>query len=107
MPKFYGKIGFGETKETSPGVWEDIITEYNYYGDVFRNTRKMLDGEGLNDNVAVSNLISVVADAYAREHFYNMQYVEWSGALWKISDVEVESPRLLLRLGGIYNGPTS
>jgi hypothetical protein len=105
MAKFYGEIGYGETVETSPGVWEDVITEYSYYGDVIRNTRKLQEGEVLNDDLSVNNSISIVADQYANEHFFAIRYIKWAGALWKVSDVEVQSPRLLLRLGGVYNGP--
>lgn len=105
MAKFYGKIGYGETIETAPGVWVDSITEYMYYGDIIRNTRRLVDGEKLNNDLTVGNSISIVADAYAREHFFSMRYIQWAGTLWTISDVEVKSPRLVLRLGGVYNGP--
>jgi hypothetical protein len=106
MAKFFGKIGYGEAVETSPGVWVDEIVEYEYYGDVIRNARQLQPGEYLNNEISVSNSISVVADAYANEHFFAIRYVEWAGALWTVSDVEVQSPRLILRLGGVYNGPT-
>jgi hypothetical protein len=106
MAKFYGRIGYGENVETSPGVWQDQIVEYNYYGDVVRNVRQLREGENLNNDLSVSNSISIVADAYANEHFFAIRYVEWAGTLWTVSDVEVQSPRLLLRLGGVYNGPT-
>jgi hypothetical protein len=105
MAKFFGKIGFGETVETAPGVWTDDIVEHEYYGDVVRNTRRLQDSENLNDDLSVSNSISIVADAYANEHFFAIRYIWWAGALWTVSDVEVQSPRLLLRLGGVYNGP--
>lgn len=106
MARFYGKIGYGEAVEISPGVWIDEVVEYEYYGDVIRNTRQLQPGEYLNNEISVSNSISVVADAYANEHFFAIRYVEWAGALWTVSDVEVQSPRLILRLGGVYNGPT-
>jgi hypothetical protein len=106
MARFYGKIGYGEAVETSPGVWVDEIVEYSYFGDVIRNTRQLQPGEYLNDEISVENSISVVADAYANEHFFAIRYVEWAGALWTVSTVEVQSPRLILRLGGVYNGPT-
>lgn len=105
MAKFYGEIGYGETIEVKPGVWDDQITEYTYYGDVIRNSRTLREGEKVNDDLTVDHSISIVADAYAREHFFAMRYVRWAGALWKISNVEVQSPRLILRLGGVYNGP--
>lgn len=103
--KFYGVIGFGETVETRPGVYEDGITEYTYRGDVTRNTRRSQEGEYLNNDLSVGNSISIVADAYAREHFFAMRYISWAGTLWTISEVVVESPRLVLRLGEVYNGP--
>jgi hypothetical protein len=105
MAKFYGKVGYGVTAETAPGVWEDTIDEITYFGDVVRNTRKLREGEKLNNDLSVQNSISIVADAYANEHFFAIRYVEWMGALWTVSDVEVQSPRLLLRLGEVYNGP--
>ncbi len=105
MARFYDVVGYGVTIETAPGVWEDVITETAYFGDVIRNTRKMQDGEHLNDNLTVSNSISIVADAYAAQNFFAIRYVKWAGAYWTISDVEVQSPRLILRLGGVYNGP--
>lgn len=105
MAKYYGEIGYGEAVEISPGVWQDTMVELPYYGDVIRNTRRLNDGEYLNDDLSVSNSISIVADAYANLHFFAMRYIRWAGTLWKVSDVEVQSPRLILRLGGVYNGP--
>jgi len=106
MARFFGRIGYGETKETSPGVFVDDIVEYSYFGDVIRNARNLQEGENLNKNLSVQNSISIVADAYANDHFFAIRYVEWAGALWTVSSVEVQSPRLLLRLGEVYNGPT-
>jgi hypothetical protein len=105
MAKFYGAIGFGESVETVPGVWEDLITEHKYYGDVVRNTLKVKEGEAINNDLSVGNSISIVANAYANEHFFAIRYIKWAGTLWTVSNVDVESPRLLLRLGGVYNGP--
>jgi hypothetical protein len=106
MAKFHGVIGYAENVKTAPGVWQDVITKRSYFGDVVRNTRQLREGENLNNDLSVGNSISIVADAYASEHFFAIRYVEWAGALWTVSDVEVQSPRLLLRLGGVYNGPT-
>ena len=106
MARFYGAIGYGEAVESAPGVWTDVITKVNYFGDVVRNSRRLDDGPGLNSDISVNNSISIVADAYANEHFHAMRYVEWAGTRWTVSTVEVATPRLLLRLGGVYNGPT-
>lgn len=107
MAKFYGEIGYAdETVEKAPGVWVENIIEKQYYGDVIRNTRKLAEGQSVNDDISVNNSISIVADAYANEHFFAIRYIRWMGSLWKVTDVEVQAPRLLLRLGGVYNGPT-
>lgn len=106
MAKFYGKIGFGETVQKSPGVWEDVITERQYRGDVIRNTKTVESGEKVNSDIIVDNSLSIVADQYANEHLFAIRYIEWAGSLWIISNVEVQRPRLILRLGGVYHGPT-
>lgn len=104
MGKFYGSIGYAETVETSPGVWVEQITERKYYGDVNRDSRRLQSVNQLNDNINVSSEISIVADPYAYNHFHSMRYVEFMGAKWKISTVEPKPPRLILTLGGLYNG---
>lgn len=104
MGKFYGSIGYAETIETSPGVWVEQITERKYYGDVNRDSRRLQSANQLNDNINVSSEISIVADPYAYNHFHTMRYVEFMGAKWKISTVEPKPPRLILSLGGLYNG---
>jgi hypothetical protein len=106
MARFFGKVGYGESVETAPGVWVDEIIEHSYYGDVIRNARNLREGENLNADLSVQNSISIVADAYANEHFFAIRYLEWAGTLWTVSSVEVQSPRLILRLGEVYNGPT-
>lgn len=109
MAKFYGMIGFaGETAETpvDSGIWIEQIIEYPYYGDEIRTARKLEEDGNLIKDISVSNSISIVADAYAREHFFAIRYVRWAGSLWSVSNVEVQRPRLILRLGGVYNGPT-
>ncbi len=104
--RFFGEVGYGESTETSPGVWEFVITEREYRGDVVRNTRRLESGETLNDNILVNNSISIVADDHANEHFFKIKYVGWQGIRWTVSSVEVKPPRLVLNLGGVYNGPT-
>ena len=107
MARFFGEVGFAEENlETSPGVYEDIIVEKKYYGNVVRNARRFLDGSTIVDGVEIDNAISILANAYANEHINAMRYVMWRGTRWEISSVEDQRPRLLLRLGGVYNGPT-
>lgn len=107
MAKFYGEIGYALQEKTAPGVWTDVVTERKHFGDVLRNSRKLEEGDKINNDLTVGNSISIVADPYANEHIFAMRYVRWMGTLWTVSDVKVESPRLVLRLGGVYNGPTA
>ena len=107
MGKFYGVIGYAEQAETAPGVWTEQITERNYSGDVLKNISRMKDGANLNDNLTIDNRLSLLADPFAYEKFQNMRYVQWMDAFWKITSVEVQRPRLILTIGGVYNGKTS
>lgn len=108
MAKFYGVIGYStDSVEIRPGVWEKSVVEREHYGDVIRNARSLQTAESINPDITVNNSISIVADAYAREHFFAMLYLRWMGVLWTVKSVDVEHPRLILRLGGVYNGPTA
>lgn len=104
MAKWYGVIGYAETVETEPGIWLETFTERNYYGDLLRNTRKLQSASQVNDSINISNQISIVADPYAYQNFHTMRYAEFMGTKWKITDVEVQYPRLVLSIGGVYNG---
>lgn len=103
MARFYGKVGYADLVEISPGVWSEEFTERFYTGDVVRLSRSLRESKDINDNVEASNTISIVADAYAYEHFHSMRWVEWMGAKWKVTSVEVTRPRLTLMIGGVYN----
>lgn len=104
MPKFYGSVGYAISKETAPGVWVEDIVEHEYSGDVYRNTRKLQSGNQVNDSIDISNEISILSDPFANENFHSMRYVTYMGAKWKVSSVEVRYPRLILTVGGLYNG---
>jgi hypothetical protein len=109
MARFYGEIGYGETTETPPGsgVWVDTIMEYTYQGDVVRDSRRVDGHEKVNEDVVISNSISVVADKYLVENFLNIKYVRWNGGLWTVTTIQVQSPRLIMQIGSVYNGPTA
>lgn len=104
MAKISGKIGYCESVETNPGVWEEKITERSFYGDLIRNSRRLQSADKVNDDININNEISIVADPYAMNNFHSIRYIEFMGAKWKVSTVEVQYPRLILSLGGLYNG---
>lgn len=105
MGKWHGEIGYVSTVETSPGIWEEAVTKRNYYGDVIKNTsRWSTSSDSTNDNLNINNQISIVADPFAYQNFQSIRYVEFMGTKWKVSNIDVQYPRLLLTLGGVYNG---
>lgn len=103
MAKFYGTIGYGATGETAPGIWNVGIVERNYYGDVLQFSRKWENSGNLNDNLNINNKISIVADPFAYENFQEIRYILWMGTKWKVINIEVQYPRLILTIGGVYN----
>ena len=104
MAKFHGVIGYAETAETKPGVWFEEIYEREYTGDFMRNSRSLQNASQVNDNVNVSLQISIIADPYAMNNFHSIRYVTYMGARWKVTNIEVNYPRLILTVGGLYNG---
>lgn len=106
MSKYHGVIGFAEFVETSPDVWKEQIKECEYFGDLTRNQRKWESGEGLNDDLNIDNIISIVADPYARQNFHKIRYVTFMGSKWKVRSVNEQYPRLHLTIGGVYNDQT-
>ena len=103
MTRWCGVIGYAETLEIEPGVWSEEFTERKYYGDLLRNSRRLQGSQQVNDNITISNQISILADPYAVQHFHAIRYAELFGTKWKVSSVEVQYPRLILELGGAYN----
>jgi len=105
MAKFYGAIGY-VVDEVNGDITVEKPIERFYKGDVYKRSRKLEKGEGLNDDISISNQISIVADPYAYNHIFAMRYVKYLGVAWKVSTVNVQTPRLVLSLGGVYNGET-
>lgn len=103
MAKFYGKIGYGKTRETKPGVWTTDITEREVYGDIYKQDSRNEKQESVNDNINIAMQISFLADPYAFQNFQHIKYAEYLGNKWKVTTVTPEFPRLLIVLGGVYN----
>ncbi len=106
MNKWFGKIGYANTSEVRPGVCEEVITEREYYGDVIRNNKQTENSGEVIDDISVSVSISIVADPFAYNNFHTMKYVDYMGSKWKVKTVDPQYPRMVLSLGGLYNGPT-
>lgn len=104
MAKFSGTIGYALSEEVSPGVWVDVITEKNYRGDVVTDRRQFQTGEQVNDNLVVDNSFSIIANDYAYANIGVMKYIVWQKVAWKIQSFNIERPRILIKIGGVYNG---
>lgn len=109
MARFYGEVGFGKDAEDPPGsgVWKQQITERSYFGDVTKNIRRASPGENLATDLSLNHIVSIVVDDDAIQNLSFIKYVKWAGAVWAVTKVEAQRPRLLLTLGGVYNGPTA
>lgn len=107
MGKFAGKIGFGIMTQSGSGVFTENITEKDYKGDILRSNKSFYANDnGVNDNLRLSNRVSVVADDFAHKNASVIRYVILGGVRWKITNIEVAPPRLILTLGEVYNGNT-
>ena len=104
MAKFYGNVGYVKSVETDPGIWSEQPIEHPHFGDVIRNTSRYQPSGGVNDDININNSISIIADPFASENFQHMRYVVFMGTKWKITNAEVQYPRIILTLGGVYNG---
>jgi hypothetical protein len=105
VARYFGTVGFGVQQETAPGVYTEVITEFLYYGDVVRDARRLSEADKVNKDIGVTNSISIIADPWANENYLAIRFVEWGGRAWTVTEVEVQFPRLILRLGEVYNGP--
>lgn len=103
MAKWFGKVGYSYLEEVEPGLWEEQITEREYYGDSYKENWKRQSSDSVNDNINISKVISIVADPFAYQHCSDITYVEYMGTKWKVTDIDPQRPRLVLTMGGVYN----
>lgn len=108
MAKFSGKIGFVRNAETyeGSGVFIEETIERHYRGDVVNDVMRWQDSSKVNEDLNIGNKFSIVADTFAMQNIGTMRYVEYLGTKWKIMTVEINRPRIVIYLGGVYNGTT-
>lgn len=107
MAKFYDVIGYATQTEVIPGSWADVIVERYYRGDVLQNQNRWAAGDKVNDDLALTNRLSIIADPYAYENLSRIKYIRWMGTRWKVQNMEILRPRIIITTGGPYNGPTA
>lgn len=106
MAKFCGKVGYITSIEKSPGIYENVSEEYIYYGDITNISKRWQTNENLNDDIRLEQNVSIMADSYAWENYWKIRYVIIDDIAWRVTNVQVSRPRLILYIGGIYNGET-
>lgn len=104
MEKWFGKIGFSQSVQTKPGLYEDQIVEGEYYGELTNTVGRPETTEKVVNNIKINNTLSIVADPFAFQNFYSIKYAEYLGVKWKVTAVEVQYPNLILSMGEVYNG---
>ena len=103
MARYHGYVGYAIDVEAYPGVWEELISEHEYFGDVIKNRMNIQQNSNVNAKITISNSISIIADPFAYEHVYAMRYVTYLNKKWTITNIDIQRPRLILTLGGLYN----
>lgn len=106
MAKYSGNIGFAQCVETpeGSGIWKDLVQPKHYRGDVLNATLRYQNNNEINDDVRITNRISIVADPFAILHSHEIVYAEYMGTRWRVSSIEIARPRIILTIGGVYNG---
>ena len=105
MAKWFGKIGYVTNVQTAPSVWKNQETVREYFGDIKRNTSGWRENsDSTNDDLTIDVQVSIVADPFAYQHFTSMKWIDLYDAKWKITKIEPQRPRLILTVGGVYNG---
>lgn len=103
MARYYGYVGYAECTEDESGIVKEKMVTKPYYGDIIQNARRLEASGLMHDNITILNEVSIVADPYAFQNFHAMRYLTFMGCKWKITNIRVEYPRLILTAGGIYN----
>ncbi len=106
MAKLRGPIGYATQRETSPGIWEEAIEEHICSAQLLRSTWSLQSSGAVNDDIRLANRISVLMNPYTNDPKFSIRYICYKGARWRVESVEEIRPRLILTIGGVYNGPT-
>lgn len=104
MSRFFGYIGFAKEEETAPGVWEKIIEERLYSGEVLDNRWRTQTGSSVNSDIVFNGDFSVLLDPYMIKNHPFIVYVKYRGIRWKVTGVNPSHPRLMITVGEVYNG---
>lgn len=108
MAKYAGLVGYVTQEEKVPGVWSTVADPKPMRGDIIRASASSqndgrLSSDKINKDVTLNHRVSLVGDAYAFGNYYNIKWIEIDGAKWEVSSVELQRPRLIVTVGGLWN----
>jgi hypothetical protein len=104
MTKYAGLVGYVTQEETVPGVWSSVETPLIMKGDIIRETSSSQDDGKVNSNISLNHRVSLIGGAYSFKNYYFMKWIEIDGRKWEISSIEIQRPRIIVTLGGLWNG---
>lgn len=104
--KYYGKVGYVESRDNGNDIWEDVVTERFLYGDVVSDTRRTELNDRVIPDYHINAQFSLVADTYCYDHLEFLRYVTYRGVKWEVTSVvPMNFPRITVTVGKVYNGP--
>lgn len=104
MSKFAGLVGYATQEETVPGVWSPVEKTVMMKGDVIRQSSSVQNDDKVNSDIALNHRVSLMGDSYAFDNYYNLKWIQLHGRKVEVSSVELQRPRLIVSVGGVYNG---
>lgn len=110
MAKFAGLVGYVTQEESAPGVWSPVENPKPMKGDIIRqsstngNGSRIGDTGKVNDDITLGHRVSLLGDAYAFENYFSIKWVQIGSKKWTVTSVEMQRPRVIVSLGGLWNG---
>lgn len=100
--KWFGEIGYFVESNNVDGIVTDSFITQQYYGDIIKDYKTNTSENAVNEDFELSNRISVVADPYLISHFHKIAWISFMETKFKVRSVELQYPRLIVSLGGVF-----
>lgn len=104
MTKYAGLVGYVVQEQTAPSVWTPVETPKRMKGDIIRQSASTQNDDKVNSDITLNHRVSLIGDAYAFSSYFNIRWIEIDGHKWEVTNVEVQRPRIIVSLGGPWNG---